>query len=217
MIEFKMPALGADMDEGTLDEWLVKPGDKITRGQIVAVVETTKAAVEIECWQEGTVGELVVPVGETVQVGAILATLLAPDERAEPRPRTRPRPSKKAATKAAAAPSRGPSGAVTPPTVPQRRRWVSPAARRLAQSLAVDIDTVSGTGPQGAVTISDVEHASSELASREPATKPSSKTTPADRAALMRKSIAAAMGRSKREIPHYYLADEIILENALDG
>ena len=56
MIEFKMPALGADMDEGTLDEWLVKPGDKVTRGQIVAVVETTKAAVEIECWQEGTVG-----------------------------------------------------------------------------------------------------------------------------------------------------------------
>ena len=87
MIEFKMPALGADMDEGTLDEWLVKPGDKVTRGQIVAVVETTKAAVEIECWQEGTVSELVVPVGETVQVGTVLATLLAPGERAERRPR----------------------------------------------------------------------------------------------------------------------------------
>jgi pyruvate dehydrogenase E2 component (dihydrolipoamide acetyltransferase) len=216
MIEFKMPALGADMDEGTLDEWLVKPGDKVTRGQIVAVVETTKAAVEIECWQEGTVSELVVPVGETVQVGAILATLLAPGESAEPRPRTRPRPSKKAATKPAAAPSRGPSGAVTPPTVPQRRRWVSPAARRLAQSLAVDIDTVSGTGPQGAVTISDVEHAgAAKEAATKPQTKPLSKPTPADRAAQMRMSIAAAMGRSKREIPHYYLAHEIILENSL--
>ena len=135
---------------------------------------------------------------------------------AERRPRTRPRPSKKAATKPAAAPSRGPSGAVTPPTVPQRRRWVSPAARRLAQSLAVDIDTVSGTGPQGAVTISDVEHAgAAKQAAAKPATKPLSKPTPADRAAQMRKSIAAAMGRSKREIPHYYLADEIILENAL--
>ena len=87
MIEFKMPALGADMDEGTLDEWLVKPGDKVTRGQIVAVVETTKAAVEIECWQEGTVSELLVPVGETVQVGAVLATLLESGERAERRPR----------------------------------------------------------------------------------------------------------------------------------
>ena len=216
MIEFKMPALGADMDEGTLDEWLVKPGDKVTRGQIVAVVETTKAAVEIECWQEGTVSELVAPVGETVQVGAILATLLAPGEHAERQPRTRPRPSKKAATKPAAAPSRGPSGAVAPPTVPQRRRWVSPAARRLAQSLAVDIDTVSGTGPQGAVTISDVEHAgAAKEAAAKPQTKPLSKPTPADRAAQMRMSIAAAMGRSKREIPHYYLAEEIILENAL--
>ncbi len=55
MIEFTMPALGADMDEGTLNEWLVKPGDTVTRGQVVAVVETTKAAVEIECWHDGTV------------------------------------------------------------------------------------------------------------------------------------------------------------------
>src|SRR6516225_2750935 len=109
MIEFKMPALGSDMDEGTLNEWLVKPGDKVTRGQIVAVVETTKAAVEVECWQEGTVNELLVPVGETVQVGTALATLLAPGEPAEkkPRPRVsaRPRPSAGAATNAAARPS----------------------------------------------------------------------------------------------------------------
>ncbi len=212
MIEFKMPALGSDMDEGTLDEWLVKPGDKVTRGQIVAVVETTKAAVEIECWQEGTVTELVVPVGETVQVGTVLATMLAPGERAERRPRRRPRPSTRAATKPAPAPSSARGAAVTSPTVPQRRRWVSPAARRLAQSLDVDIDTVSGTGPQGSITISDVEHAA---ASKEPATKPKTKPTSADRAAQMRKSIAAAMSRSKREIPHYYLADEIILENSL--
>jgi len=217
MIEFKMPALGSDMDEGTLDEWLVKPGDQVTRGQIVAVVETTKAAVEIECWQEGTVSELLVPIGETVQVGAVLATLLASGERAERRPRRKPRPSKpRAATKPAAAPSSARGAAVTPPTVPQRRRWVSPAARRLAQSLDVDIDALSGTGPQGAVIIRDVEHAA---ASKEPATKPMTKPMtkppPADRGAQMRKSIAAAMSRSKREIPHYYLADNIVLENSL--
>ena len=182
----------------------------------MAVVETTKAAVEIECWQEGTVSELVVPVGETVQVGTVLATLLEAGEHAEPKPRTRPQPSKKAATKPAAAPSRRPAGAATPPPAPQRRRWVSPAARRLALSLAVDLDTVSGTGPQGAVTISDVEHAgAAKEAAKKPATKPSGKPTSADRAAQMRMSIAAAMGRSKREIPHYYLAEEIILENAL--
>lgn len=211
MIEFKMPSLGADMDEGTLNEWLVKPGDKVTRGQIVAIVETTKAAVEIECWQEGTVGDLVVPVGETVQVGTTLATLLAPDERpagpekrGRPRVSARPRPASKPAAKPAAAPSM--SAPVPPPAASDRRRWVSPAARRVAQSLGVDLDTVSGTGPQGSVTISDVERA---------ATKPVVKPAGSDRAAQMRKSIAAAMSRSKREIPHYYLAEEIVLEKSL--
>lgn len=218
MIEFKMPALGSDMDEGTLNEWLVKPGDKVSRGQIVAVVETTKAAVEIECWQEGTVGELVVPVGETVQVGTVLATLLGPGEHEEKPPRKRSRPSVTPAAKQSAAPS-GPRGATAPPTVPQHRRWVSPAARRLSQSLHVDLDAVSGTGPQGAVTISDVEHAAAAIehaaATKEPVTKPKAKASPAERGAQMRTSIAAAMSRSKREIPHYYLADEIMLENSL--
>ncbi len=228
MIEFKMPALGSDMDEGTLDEWLVKPGDKVTRGQVVAVVETTKAAVEVECWQEGTVHELLVPVGETVQVGTALATLLALGEKAEQRPlaAATSRPSKRAAHEPAPAPSSAPavpSRAATPPPAPGRRRWVSPAARRLAQSLHVDLDAVTGTGPQGAVTISDVEHAAATLehvaaaakATTEPSTKPKTKPTATDRAAQMRKSIAAAMSRSKREIPHYYLSDEIILEKSL--
>jgi len=209
MIEFTMPSLGSDMDEGTLVEWLVKPGDKVARGQIVAVVDTTKAAVEIECWQEGTVSELVVPVGETVQVGAVLATLAGAGEAVAKRPARRTGPAKKAATDAAVAPQ---PKVTTPPPAARRRRWVSPAARRLAQSLDVDIDGVAGSGPQGAVTISDVEHAA---AVKQPAAKPKLKPTPADRAAQMRKSIAAAMSRSKREIPHYYLADEILLEHSL--
>lgn len=205
-----MPSLGSDMDEGTLNEWLVKPGDKVTRGQIVAIVETTKAAVEVECWQEGIVDELVVPVGETVQVGTTLATLVGPGEQAEKRPR--PRPSAKEAAKPATAPPTVPPAPSAPPTVPGRRRWVSPAARRLAQSLHVDIDAVTGTGPQGAVTINDVEHAA---AAKPVAAKPAGKPAAADRAAQMRKSIAAAMSRSKREIPHYYLAEEIMLEKSL--
>jgi pyruvate/2-oxoglutarate dehydrogenase complex dihydrolipoamide acyltransferase (E2) component len=217
MIEFKMPSLGSDMDEGTLNEWLVKPGDKVTRGQVVAIVETTKAAVEVECWQEGTINELVVPVGETVQVGTTLATLAAPGEQAEKPPR--PRPAAKAATTAATAPATTPSTAPptapsapkTPSTAPGRRRWVSPAARRLAQSLGVDIDAVSGTGPQGAVTINDVEHA----AAAKPVAPPVAKPAAADRATQMRKSIAAAMSRSKREIPHYYLSEEVMLEKSL--
>lgn len=80
-----MPALGADMDEGTLNEWLVKPGTP-SPAAVVAVVETTKAAVEVECWQEGTVAELLVPIGQTVQVGTPLARLVAPGDSAEQAP-----------------------------------------------------------------------------------------------------------------------------------
>jgi pyruvate dehydrogenase E2 component (dihydrolipoamide acetyltransferase) len=214
VIEFKMPSLGSDMDEGTLNEWLVKPGEKVSRGQVVAIVETTKAAVEVECWQEGVVSELVVPVGETVQVGTTLATLTAPGEQAEKPPT--PRPSPEAVTTPATAPPTPPSVPSAPPTAPGHRRWVSPAARRLAQSLRVDIDAVSGTGPQGAVTINDVEHAAAaKPVEVKPVAQPAAKPTAADRATQMRKSIAAAMSRSKREIPHYYLAEEIMLEKAL--
>ncbi|OBG60508.1 dihydrolipoamide acetyltransferase family protein, partial [Mycobacterium sp. E3339] len=113
-------------------------------------------------------------------------------------------------------PRRGSSAGSRASTAPGRRRWVSPAARRLAQSLAVDIDAVTGTGPQGAVTINDVEHAAAaKPAAPKPVAQPGTKPTAADRATQMRKSIAAAMSRSKREIPHYYLAEEIRLEKSL--
>jgi len=209
MIEFKMPALGSDMDEGTLNEWLVKPGDKVTRGQVVAVVETTKAAVEVECWHDGVVHELMVPIGETVQVGTVLATLLAPGETAEAAPARVITPTEAPAAVEPAGAAEKPTAAAGPVTTPRRRRWVSPAGRRVAASLGVDLDAVTGTGPQGAVTINDVEHAAAL------AKKPETKPTATDRAAQMRKSIAAAMSRSKREIPHYYLADEIPMEKAL--
>ncbi|WP_205873579.1 dihydrolipoamide acetyltransferase family protein [Mycobacterium camsae] len=224
MIEFTMPALGSDMDEGTLNEWLVKPGDKVTRGQVVAVIETTKASVEIECWHEGTIDELVVPVGETVAVGAVLATLREAGEAATaPMPPAAEKPQKKPPRKRAPkAPDKAPQPATVAPAPvrpagPQHRRWVSPAARRLAGNLNVDLDGVSGTGPGGAVTIVDVEHAA---ATRRPVKKPAVKPagermSMAERGAAMRQSIAAAMSRSKREIPHYYLADEILMDTAL--
>jgi pyruvate dehydrogenase E2 component (dihydrolipoamide acetyltransferase) len=207
MIEFKMPALGSDMDEGTLNEWLVKPGDAVTRGQVVAVVETSKAAVEVECWHAGTVYELCVPVGETIHVGTTLATLLTPGESADSAIRT-PVTTKSADTfemttgAAQSAPAARPAA-----SHPEHRRFVSPAARRLAASLNIDVDTLTGTGPQGAVTIADVEHA----------TPPEGKQrTVADRATEMRRSIATAMSRSKRDIPHFYLAHEIPMVSALN-
>lgn len=205
-----MPALGADMDEGTLDEWRIAPGDTVTRGQIVAVVETTKAAVEIECWHDGVVGELLVPVGQTVSVGTPLATLLEPGEKPG----------------AVTAPAAAIPAAESAPV--GHRLWVSPVARRTAGSLGVDLKAVNGTGPQGAITLHDVEHAAA-TAHHETPKPPPPKPAPAGetaapvsaaekaraRGAAMRASIAAAMSRSKREIPHYYLADEIILDTAL--
>jgi pyruvate dehydrogenase E2 component (dihydrolipoamide acetyltransferase) len=219
VIEFTMPALGADMDEGTLDEWLIKPGDTVTRGQIVAVVETTKAAVEIECWHEGVVSELLVPIGQTVAVGAPLATLAEPGEAVQPRTAS------PAATPVATADTDPRTVARAPTTAAPigHRLWVSPVARRTAASLNVDLRAVTGSGPQGAITLSDVEHAAATKHHAEPkpaapaaSSEPKSAAEKAkERGAAMRASIAAAMSRSKREIPHYYLADEIILDTAL--
>ncbi|MGQ9351188.1 dihydrolipoamide acetyltransferase family protein [Mycolicibacterium gilvum] len=219
MIEFAMPALGADMDEGTLDEWLVKPGDTVSRGQVVAVVETTKAAVEVECWHDGTVHELLVPVGQTVSVGAPLATLLEPGEAAGA-PVPEPAPERVAPSAPEPVPEPVHEPTPEPAGVPGgHRRWVSPAARRLAASMQIDLDTVAGTGPQGAVTIADVEHAGVPAAEPAPVV-PAQPVTPAaaaaNRAAAMRTSIAAAMSRSKREIPHYYLSHQILMDTALE-
>lgn len=214
-----MPALGADMDEGTLNEWLVKPGDTVSRGQIVAVVETTKAAVEIECWHDGVVGELLVPIGQTVAVGTPLAMLLEPGEKPGAATVTTP-----PAAVAALAQTVDALPIPPRPAAPiGHRQWVSPVARRTAATLGVDLKTLTGTGPQGAITLHDVEHAAATAHQEEPkkpapVAKPAAEMSAAEKAkargAAMRASIAAAMSRSKREIPHYYLSDEIILDTA---
>lgn len=85
MFEFKLPSLGADMDEGKLLEWHVKPGDKVKKGQVVAVVDTSKAAVDVEIWQDGTVFELLVEPGTRLPVGSVMATLLEEGESAPAR------------------------------------------------------------------------------------------------------------------------------------
>ena len=84
MLEFRLPSLGAEMDEGTLLEWKVKPGEAVKRGQVVAVVDTSKAAVEVEIWHDGVVEELITKPGETIPVGTVMARLTAPGEAAAP-------------------------------------------------------------------------------------------------------------------------------------
>lgn len=208
MIEFTLPSLGADMDEGKLLQWNVHPGDIIKRGQIVAVVDTSKAAVDVESWQEGTVFELLVDPGETIPVGTVLATLLEPGETPETAIRKK-RPEKPPVVheEVAALPA-APFAAPAPAAV---RRRVSPAARKHAEDYGIDINTLAGTGPDGAVTLQDVEQAARARAAAPvlPATEKQ-----ADKQAEMRKAIAAAMSRSKREIPHYYLSETIAMRAA---
>ena len=232
MIEFKLPSLGADMDEGKLLQWLVKPGDAVKRGQAVAVVDTAKAAVDVEIWQDGTMFEQLVPIGATVPVGTVLATLLEPGESAATAPRRAAQPLPGGQAPAVAAGIAPAIGAAVPPPVapgaasavaqavappltpagaaaPGQRRPISPAARVRAEELGVDIDHVAGTGPHGAVTLADVV-----LAAEARTAAPAPVTPPADRALEMRKAIGAAMSRSKREIPHYYLSETIPMARA---
>ena len=180
-----MPSLGADMTSGKLVSWHVKPGDAVKRGDIVATVDTSKAEIDVEIFEDGTIGELLVGEGERVPVGAVLATVdggLRPAAAPEPEPAPRPEP----------APEPEPAAG---------RRPASPLARRTAADLGVPLDHVAGSGPDGAILVRDVR---APAAGAEP-----------DRATTMRQAIAAAMARSKREIPHYYLGTTIDLEPAL--
>ena len=159
MAEFVMPSLGADMEAGTLVAWLVKPGARVSRGDIVAEVDTDKGVIEVEVFATGTIEKLLVAEGQKVPVGTPLALIR---EDSEPRK-------------------------VTPPA---DTRPSSPAARRLASEVGVALEGVTGTGPGGAITRDDVLRASQPKAEPE----------------RMRRAIAAAMERSNREIPHYYVS-----------
>jgi len=201
MASFLLPKLGADMTEGRLVEWLKKPGERIERGEVIAVVETDKANVEVESWVAGTMEKILVEPGDKwMPVGTPLAAIrtdgvepVAPPAFAQAPPPS-PVP--------AAPPAAAPSG----PALPGERLRASPAARRRAEALGLDLASIRATGPDGRITLEDVEHA----ASAKPAARP-----PADRQQRMREAIATAMSRAKREIPHYYLSTVIDCAPAL--
>lgn len=206
-----MPSLGADMEEGKLVEWLVKPGDEVKKGDIVAVVETQKGAIEIEIFEAGQIGALLAEPGETLPVGAPLARLgaaaaevSAPDAASEPAALT---------PKAAVPPALSPA-----PAAPSGAGLASPAARARAAELGIMLEAVQGSGPGGAILLSDVERHVPAIP--QPASEPVAEDRPKGKPGLdmteMRRAIAAAMSRAKREIPHYYLTHEIDLQSAQD-
>jgi pyruvate dehydrogenase E2 component (dihydrolipoamide acetyltransferase) len=199
-----MPTLGADMEAGTLVEWVKHPGDVVKRGDIIAVVDTQKGAIEIEAFEDGVLDKTVIEPGQKVPVGTVLAVIRGtgleqPVMQVPVRP---PTASRRAPT---------PSSVPLPAPGPAGRTRVSPMARRLAAALGVDLALVNGTGSQGAITREDVERA----AATPTAAGPAPSAPPGDRMTAMRAAIAGAMARSKREIPHYYLSTTIDLSAAL--
>ena len=233
MGEFRMPSLGADMETGKLVEWLVVPGQRVRRGDIVAMVETQKGLFEVEIFADGVMGELLVQPGQTVPVGTVLATI---DNGVAGTGEQPPAPTDAAAGRVAAQPEDAASAAVPTtgtsapaPTAIPGRIACSPSARQLALELGVDLATVTGTGPHGAIGRGDVEAAARAAGTKPPAPAEPVSPAPAEASAekaagkpaptaamkAMRQAIAAAVSRSNREIPHYYLESEIDLSRPL--
>lgn len=227
MAEFVMPTLGADMTEGTLIAWKKQAGDRVEKGDIIAEVETDKAAIEVEVFTSGTIERLLIKPGDKVPVGTVMAIIReeaaagAAPSPSPAKPALQPEGFPLATTEQiqVAIPHSVPAGAqaVAPAQTQEPRLRISPAARRLADQLGIDPATVTGTGPDGAITLADVQRAAPRTEPAPPeALPPATGAAPqADRMARMRQTIAAAMARSKREIPHYYLSTTIDLHMAL--
>ena len=223
MSDFTMPSMGADMDSGTLIEWKVKPGDHVSRGQVIAVVDTAKAALDVEVFQDGIVEALYVEEGTEVPVGEPLARIgdgqgkrpEPPREKEKEKEKEETVPEAQAPASAAkpatpepalsarrAESSTGRPDTTAPPVSAKAKPMASPAARRRAREAGVDLSALKGSGSAQSIVVADVDAA----IGRKPAGKPRSQD--------MRQAIAAAMSRAKRDIPHYYLDTAVDLHAA---
>jgi pyruvate dehydrogenase E2 component (dihydrolipoamide acetyltransferase) len=205
MAEFVMPILGADMIAGTLVAWRKQPGDRVARGDVIAEVETEKGLIDVEAFVSGVLERIVVQPGATVPTGTVLA-LIREDGPAPAAPAPPVAAAARPVTPAPPAP-----GAVEPARGARAR--ISPLARKVAAQLGIDPTTIRGTGAGGVVTREDVERAAAARTAAAPAAAAAAR--PRVDVARMRQTIAAAMARAKREIPHYYLAHPIDLHRAL--
>jgi pyruvate dehydrogenase E2 component (dihydrolipoamide acetyltransferase) len=194
-INITMPALSPTMEEGNLSKWLVKEGDKVKSGDVLAEIETDKATMEVESVDEGTVAKLVVAAGtEGVKVNALIAILAAdgedvsaaaagggtsaPKAEAAPAPKAEAAQAQKASEPALAAAA--PAPAAAPAVSSGAKTFSSPLARRLAKEAGLDLSAVSGSGPHGRVVKADIEKAvASGGAKAAPAAAPQAAGTPA--------------------------------------
>jgi len=203
-----MPILGADMTAGTLIAWRKRPGDRVTRGDVIAEVETEKGLIDVEVFVSGVLERILVEPGATVPTGTALASIREDAPSAAPGP---------VVAIPVAPPAAAPAPAMPVAREPGRRARVrvSPLARKLAATLGIDPTTLRGTGAGGAVTREDVERAAAARPAGPVPAAPPAAARPRMDVARMRQSIAAAMARSKREIPHYYVTHTIDLHRAL--
>jgi len=234
-IELKMPALSPTMEEGTLAKWLVKEGDKVNSGDILAEIETDKATMEFEAVDEGTIAKILVPEGaEGVKVGEPIALLAGDGEdvsaASAPKADTpAPAPAKAApAPKADETPKSAPPPTAAAPRPASKtegdRIKASPLARRIAEEKGIDLLSVQGSGPGGRIVKADIEQApaGSPAAAPAPATAPQA-TPPvateipheAVKLSNMRKTIARRLSEAKQTVPHIYLTVDINLDALL--
>ena len=240
-IELKMPALSPTMEEGTLAKWLVKVGDSVSSGDLLAEIETDKATMEFEAIDEGIVTELLVAEGtDGVKVGAIIAIIQGEDDEAAivspvaaPAPETAPVAEAKSVGVSPAtdpAPSATKSASVPVSHASGDRVKASPLAKRIAANSGIDLSGVTGTGPNGRIVKADVEAISGMTASTaaRPAPTAPSAPSPAPAAAIetdipheivklsnMRKTIARRLTESKQQVPHIYLTVDVRLDALL--
>ena len=237
--EILMPALSPTMEEGTLAKWLVKEGDTVSSGDLLAEIETDKATMEFEAVDEGVIGKLMVAEGtEAVKVNTVIAVLLEDGESASDIGTAAAPKAAAAPVASAAAPAPQAAAASAPaPAAPQKdgmRIFASPLARRIAADKGLDLATVTGSGPKGRIDKADVmdaqpsatsaPQASAPAAAAAPAAMPSSPS--ADMVARayegrtyeeislngMRKTIAARLTEAKQTVPHFYLRRDIKLD-----
>ena len=229
-----MPALSPTMTEGTLARWLVKEGDSVKSGDVIAEIETDKATMEVEALDDGVVARLAVAEGtQNVAVNALIAVLTEDGESVDEAlvavaavtagaPSTTPQTDAPAATPAAATSSVHP--AVAPlPTARSNRVFASPLARRIAADAGVELACLSGTGPHGRIIRADVEEALASGTVVQPAamSRTASATVPAEDQFVphnaMRRVIADRLQQSKQTAPHFYLSVDCKIDNLLSA
>lgn len=211
-----MPQMGYDMKEGTVVRWRKHEGEAVSRGEVIAEIETDKATVEMEAYSTGVLAKIVVEEGRMVPVGELIAVITEPGE---PLPSleefvTKPVPTEPAPTTASEiSPPQAPPKQAPSPAAPPGEVRATPIARRLAREKGVDLSQITGSGPGGRVTEADVmAYEGKAMEAPVPEVAVAGGKIELSR---MRRAIARVTTQSKREAPHFYVTSEIDMTQAM--